>query len=416
MYDLIVAGGGFAGVSAAVSAARCGLSVLLIEKGGSLGGAACNAYVNPFMPYKVNIDGEIRKISDGIFAEILENLDKMGGLAKNRVTFSEEILKLVFDDMCEKAGVNVLFHAYLSSVSAKDGKIESVTVSTKGGPITLGAFYFIDATGDADLSVLSGCSYNIGRETDHQCQPMTLCFRLAGIDKEKFDLDAQKEANELYMKLLAEGKMRNPRENILLFPYESDGVVHFNTTRVIKKCPVDAFDVSAAEREARLQVYEMFKFLKENARGCENATLLSTAPEIGVRQSRQIQGEYILNTDDLKSLTKFPDRIAASNYEIDIHSPDGSGTSHYFFGPGEYYTIPYRSLIPREIKNLIVAGRCISSTFEAQASYRIMPVCATLGQAAGIAASVCKEKGCNAIDADISLIQEKLIAAGAFIG
>ena len=416
MYDLVVVGGGITGVSAAVSAARCGLSVLLIEKGGSLGGAACHAYVNPFMPYKVKLDGKRRNISDGIFTEIIDKLSSMDGLNENLQTFSEEILKLILDDMCIEAGVKVLFHSYLTSAKCENGRIKTLTVATKGGPLTFEASYFIDATGDADLSVLSGCAYNIGRETDHQCQPMTLCFRLAGIDKEKFNQEAKEEINELYKKLLSEGKLLNPRENILLFPYDADGVLHFNTTRVIRKCPVDAFDVSEAEIEARKQVYEMYKLLKENARGCENATLLSTAPEIGVRQSRQIQGEYILTTEDLKALTKFPDRIAACNYDIDVHSPDGSGTSHYYFGDGEYYTIPYRSLIPKEIKNLLVAGRCISSTFEAQASYRIMPVCATLGQAAGIAASVALKSNCDAVDADVAEIQKLLTEAGAFIG
>ena len=160
----------------------------------------------------------------------------------------------------------------------------------------------------------------------------------------------------------------------------------------------------------------MFMFLKENAAGFADACMLSCAPEIGVRESRMIKGLHTLTEQELKACTRFPDAVAAGNYDIDIHSPDGGGTSHYYFGEGEYYTIPYRSLVPRGMSNLLVAGRCISATHEAQASIRIMPICACLGEAAGIAAAASKRAGTSFPDTDVKKIQKMLRENGAFIG
>lgn len=415
MYDVIVAGGGFAGVAAACSAAREGLSVLIIEKNGFLGGAACGCYVNPFMRYHVTVEDEKRMVSDGLFREVIRRLDEKDAMMENRRSFNEEILKLVFDEMTEEYGVEVLFHSYIIDAGTQDGVVKKVTVANKSGITDFEARYFVDATGDADLSVLAGCGFHIGREQDNLCQPMTLCFRIAGVDSEKLTAEVWKDANELYAKYRQEGKIKNPRENILHFPHVADGVIHLNSTRVVKLNPVNAFDVSEAEKTARKQEYELYTFLKENVPGFENSVLLASAPEIGVRESRNIEGEYTLTADDLISCTIFEDAIAAGNYDIDIHNPEGTGTNIYYFKMDEYYTIPFRCLLPKGIKNLLVAGRCISSTHEAQAAYRIMPICCTLGEAAGTAIGVCaaKNTGCN--NTDVKLVQEKLRGYGAFL-
>lgn len=412
-YDLITVGGGFSGVAASVAAARMGLRVLLIEKSGYLGGAACNCYVNPFMPYHVKIDGKQRMISDGIFSEILDRLEALNGLDRKTKTFSEEILKLVFDALTEENGIDVVFHSYLTGVEKEGEKLLKIKTAGKSGEQSFEADYFIDATGDGDLSVLAGCPYVLGREPDHLCQPMTLCFRISGVDTEAvWGMGAQ--IDEKYKQFREEGKIKNPREDVLKFRHVADGVVHFNSTRIVKKCPVDVFDLSYAEREARKQMYELYTFLKENFEPFKNSVLLASAPEIGVRESRMIQGEYVLNVEDLKNCTKFEDAIAASNYDIDIHNPEGSGTSHYYFEDGQYYTIPYRCLQPKGAENLLTAGRCISSTHEAQASYRIMPVCCSLGQAAGTAAALaCKQKiGVKMVD--VKQLQKILKENGAF--
>jgi len=174
---------------------------------------------------------------------------------------------------------------------------------------------------------------------------------------------------------------------------------------IVKLDPTDPIAVTKAELESREQVFEMHSFLTENIPGFENSFVLSTALQIGIRESRMIHGEYTLTQEDLKSLARFDDAIAVANYDIDIHNPEGSGTSHYYFGKGEWYEIPYRCLLPVGTTNLLVAGRCISSTHEAQASYRVMPFCSELGQAAGAAVSVAKETGKALRDIDIKKLQ-----------
>ena len=411
-YNLIVSGGGFSGVAAALAAARCGLSVMIFDKSNCFGGAAVNCLVNPFMPYWTHLPETNEKInlSRGIFAEIHNELEKNNALRGE--SFNEEYLKLILNRMLIKEGVSILFNTNLVDADVSGGNVKSITVVNKSGTQKYYADYFIDATGDGDLAVLCGCPYHIGRADDGLCQPMTLCFRVCGVDTEKF-MGRIKEINKLYTQFKAEGKIKNPREDILAFVVPTDGIIHFNTTRIVKKCPTNAEDITMAEIEAREQAFELFEFLKENFDVFKNAQMLMTAAEIGVRESRMIEGDYILTQEDLVSCRKFDDSIAVGNYDIDIHNPEGSGTSHYFFKPGEYYTIPYRCLTPKNTENLLVAGRCISSTHEAQASYRIMPICCTLGQAAGTAAAVAKESMCSVRNIDISKVQNILKENGA---
>ena len=163
-------------------------------------------------------------------------------------------------------------------------------------------------------------------------------------------------------------------------------------------------------------MFELFRFMKENIPGFENSEIAFSAPSIGVRESRMIDGLHVLTAEELKDCTIFPDAIAAGNYDIDIHNPEGSGTSHYYFPAGSYYTIPYRSLVPQGTDNLLVAGRCLSATHEAQASIRIMPICASTGEAAGVGAAVSHKSGTAVSEADIAEIQRILRKNGAFIG
>lgn len=416
-YDVIVAGGGFAGYCAALAAARQGAKVLLIERWNCLGGAAMNGLVNPFMGYwtKMPDTGETKQLANGIFGEIIDAIrENKAHDPGHFYSFDEEFLKLYFNRTILSAGVTLLFHAVVSSAEVTDGKIRSVTCATKSGPMTFTAHTFIDATGDAELSMLSGCPFSLGREEDGLCQPMTLCFRMGNIDKEKYHAHFY-EINALYQKMREEGRFRNPRENLLVFPNINEGVLHFNSTRVVKMNPTDPWDVTAAEIEAREQVYEIRDFLRAHAPGFENCRVLSTAMQIGARESRRIDGEYTLTVEDLKNLTRFPDAIAVCNYDIDIHNPAGTGTSHYYFGDGEWYTIPYRCLIPKGVTNMLVAGRCISTTHEAQASYRIMPYVANIGEAAGVAAAMAASGDAPVRNIDVSALQEILRKGGAVI-
>lgn len=414
-YDLVVIGGGFAGTAAAISAARSGLDVLLVERSNCLGGAAANCLVNPFMPY-ATIDKETGQrlyLSQGIFKEILNELNSFGGLL-NESRFNEEYLKLILNRMAQKAGVTLLFNTTFVEVKKESRRITSAVFVNKSGKFEVAADFFADATGDADVAFSAGCPNHVGRE-DGLCQPMTLCFRMVNVDVDKV-MRSKDEINRIYREFQNKGSIKNPREDVLMFTVPIEGVIHFNSTRIVKLNPVDGFDVTKAEIEAREQVVELVNFMKENIAGFENSVLMSTAIQIGVRESRMIDGQYTLTQEDLQACTKFADGIAACNYDIDIHNPEGSGTSHWYFPEGEYYTIPYRCLLPQKADNLIVAGRCISSTHEAQASYRIMPVVCCIGEAAGTAVSIAK-KDCVPLTAvNTDKLRKTLKQNGAFCG
>lgn len=407
-YDLIVVGGGLTGVAAAVSAAREGCKVLLVEQSGCLGGAMAVNLVYPFMRFWTKLPGteEIKALSAGIFREMNRRQQRYIQ-PMNSTRFNLESFMLVLDEMCVEAGVEVLFHATLCGANVEAGAVKSILLATKAGLMEAEADSYIDATGDGDLMAFAGCDFQLGRESDGLCQPMTTIFRMSNVDVEGYKADRPR-IQALYKQYRQEGKIQNPREDILVFFGLGEGIIHFNTTRMVKLDPTDPFAVSKAEMEGRRQIFEMYTFLKENCPAFENAAICNTAISVGVRESRKLKGEHILTAQELKDCTRFADAIALGNYDIDIHNPEGAGTSHYYFADGEYYTIPYRCMLPKEIRNLLVSGRCISATHEAQASVRIMPICATLGQAAGTAAAVAKATGTNVHDVDVGKVQALL--------
>ena len=235
---------------------------------------------------------------------------------------------------------------------------------------------------------------------------------MSGVDIKKFNEDLP-FLQDKYNILRESGKISNPRENILTFQGIGEGILHLNTTRVLGFSSINAFELSKAEIIGREQVFEIVEFLKANSSAFDNATVISIANEIGVRESRKLKGEYILTADDLKNGTYFSDTIALGRYDIDIHNPSGTGTTIYHFKKGERYCIPYRSLVPKEYVNLLVAGRCLSATHEAQSAVRIMPICACLGQAAGTAVSIALKNNTNTHTVDIKALREKLKENGA---
>ena len=416
-YNLVVAGGGLSGVAAAVSAAREGLKVMLVEKSGCLGGAISNNLVYPFMPYwtkQKDGDNVCKKyLSQGIFKEMKVRHDRYVDDCKDH-EFNSEYLKIVLDDMAAEAGVDVLFHAVVYDVKTDNRKISSVEITAKAEKITLKADFFVDTTGDGDLFYLAGCDYQLGRESDSLCQPMTTCFRMSGVDLDLFT-EERPHLQELYKEKQSKGEITNPRENILVFFGVGEDVLHFNSTRVVMLDPTNPFDVSKAEVIARKQIHELIGFLKENSAAFNESALISVAVNIGVRESRKLKGVHVLTGDELINCTRFEDSIALGNYDIDIHSPTGTGTSHRYFSDGEFYTIPYRSLLPKEYDNLLVAGRCISATHEAQASVRIMPICCCLGEAAGTAVAIAHKTNENVHTVDIKTLQKKLTENGAVL-
>ena len=319
---ILVAGGGLSGTAAAIAAARRGHDVLLVEASNCLGGAPCTCLVNPFMPYTTeNGEGKTVFLSAGLFSEIVDRLHDLTRefdgedspfLVTPARTFSEEYLKILLNRMALEAGVRLLFHTSVVSAKREGGRVVSVTLSNIEGLTEVKPDYVIDCTGDAILSVAAGFPTRLGREGDSLCQPMTLCFRVGGIDRETFQKN-RPLMQEKYRELQATGEITNPRENVLLFDTLLPSVVHFNTTRVVKHNPVRAEEVTAAEIKAREQVAEMIAFLRRYVPGCEHAVLLSTAMEIGKRESRMIEGEYVLTKEDLLAFTHFESLMSISS-------------------------------------------------------------------------------------------------------
>ncbi|OGV38356.1 MAG: hypothetical protein A2020_08235 [Lentisphaerae bacterium GWF2_45_14] len=405
IYDVIVCGGGPGGVCAAMAAARSGMKTLMIERYAFAGGMATAGLVNPFMSY-VSANG--KNLANGIFNEIIAKLAENGGIyfADNRV-FDDEIMKLVLDEMLMESGVEILFHAHVCGAKRSGGKIESVSAATKSGIQEFKAKIFIDATGDGDLAYYADFKYEKGRSSDGACQPSTLCFRIGGVRTPYVMAELRAHLTEVYLEGKAAGKISDPRENVLIFNTLRDEVIHFNTTRVVLKDSTLSKDLTDSELEARKQTKELFTFFKEKSPYFKNAYILKMAAQIGVRETRRVEGLYKITEDELLKAKHFDDAVARSNYPVDIHNPAGSGTVIKRI-EGEFYEIPYRCLVPLDSTNLLMACRAISSTHEAHSSLRIMPVVASYGEAAGIAAAIAVKENKAPAEIDGRILKEKL--------
>jgi hypothetical protein len=382
-YDVVVVGGGPGGVCAAVGAAKEGASVLLVERYGFLGGMATAGLVNPFMGYKVGG----RRLTSAVFDELLHRLEQRGALASGGQIFDDEEMKIVLDRMMQDHGVDLLLHSVFIDVDMDGQRISRVQTVGKSGRTDLVGEMYVDSTGDGDLAALAGAPIEMGRSQDGLCQPMTLCFRIGGVTGEPNVRDLRKELTAIYLQAKASGEIDMPREDILIFATMVPHIFHFNTTRVIQRDATDTLDMTTAELEGRRQTAELLDLFRRHSPRFKDAYLVKMAAQIGVRESRRVIGDYVLTVDDVLEAVKFEDGIARSRYPVDIHSPTGEGTVIQHLPPGEFYEVPYRCLVPKNVDNLLIGSRCISSTHEAHSSLRVMPVVAGIGEAAGIAAA-----------------------------
>lgn len=410
-YDVIVCGGGPGGIAASIGAAREGANVLLIERYGFLGGGATAMLVNPFMTYYAGN----KQIVKGIFQDMLDELTKIGAFGSKREqwAFDTEAFKIVAETMCIKAGVNLLYHCFLTRADVSDGKITSIDIATKDGLKRLEASVFVDSTGDGDLAYFAGAIIEKGRREDGLAQPMTLNFRMANVDIKR--MPSREEITKEYIKAKEEGIISCPREDVLYFFTTQPGVIHFNQTRVIKCDATDPESLTSAEIEGRRQAWEISQWLIKNIPGFENAYLQQTATQIGVRESRRVMGDYVLTAEDLLSACKFDDVIACGSYPIDIHNPSGEGTILRHLKPGTWYDIPYRSLTPKGFTNLLIGGRCISATHEAHSAIRVIPIVFAIGHAAGVAAAMAAKEKISVKELDYRRLQIELLKQGAFL-
>ena len=407
-YDVIISGGGPAGLAAAISSSRLGARTLLIEKNGWLGGMATSGLVHPFMPSYAGDD----PINRGIFWEIIERLvamkaaihpdhTKMGTGYTGFVVwphahvtpFDSEALKWVIQDLVEEAKVGVLLHAQVVRALSEGTQATGVVVESKSGRMAFKGSVLIDATGDGDLAQLLNIPFLKGNDVDGSMQPATIFFKLNGVDRKKVDDYIAKHPEERHFKSFAEKAIKDGRfipskHDVLFFYTPREGEVAVNTTRVHGIDGTNVFDLTRAEFESRRQVRILVEFFKDYVPGFENAYITTTASEVGIRESRRIVGEYTIDKDDVLQTRQFPDNIAQCSYMIDIHDRKSTQLFYTPVPEGRSYGIPYRCLLPKSKDGVLFAGRCISATQEAQGSLRVMPPSFSTGQAAGTAAAL----------------------------
>lgn len=434
-YDVIVSGGGPAGVAAAISSARLGAKTLLIEKNGCLGGMATSGLVHPFMP---SYAGDV-PINKGVFWEIIQRLVALDAVVHPDTTkmgtgytgfvvwphahvtpFDVEVLRWVIHDMVEEAGVEVLLHSYVSEAIQENKKATGVIVENKSGRMAFKAKVIVDATGDGDLAKYLGIPFKLGNDEDGSLQPATIFFRLAGVDRKKIDAYVAANPEERHFKTyaaqaMADGKFIKSKHDVLFFYTPREGEMAINTTRVHDIDGTNVFDLTKAEFEARKQIKILLDFFREYVPGFERAYVSSTAAEIGIRETRRIVGEYTLTKEDVLEVHQFDDNIAQCAYMIDIHDRQSTQLFYTPVPDGHSYGIPYRCLIPKGHDGILFAGRCISATQEAQGSVRVMPPAFSLGQAAGTAAALAARHDTSVRDVDIPLLQKTLVEYGQVI-
>ena len=426
-YDVIVCGGGPAGCAAAVSAAREGAKTLLLESSGILGGMATNGLVNAF----TNIFDGIHCVHGGLAERIiLENSPQAPDLTpsfKGLIAIDHEKLKLQLDKLVTEAGADVLFHSSVCGVEMKDDRnIDVILVANKAGLTAYRAKVFVDCTGDADLYAWAGKEYLKGDELGRM-QPGTMCFVVSGIDEEGF-----KTMNDPYYtgeglkkhallhKMMAEGKYYIPDDHYV--PKNiAKNTFSFNAGHVYGVDATDPKSKSWACMEGRKIAWELKNAYTEYAPCWKDSFMMQTGPSIGLRESRRIIGDYTFTMDDYINRQSFPDEILRGIYPIDVHEEvlgmvRNTLLDYEHYGKGESYGLPYRCLCPRDLDNVLVAGRTISSDRISNGSLRIMPCCLNAGEAAGMAAKFASEmENVNIHHVDTQRLRKRLIEEKAYL-
>lgn len=440
--DVVVVGGGPAGVNAAIAAGRAGAKTILIERYGFIGGMSSAALVYPWMTYHT-VDG--KQVIYGIAQEIIDRLSAMNaspghvrdtvGFVHTITPYHPEVYKILAVDMLKEAGVKLILHSFVDQVAVEGDHIQSVQLTSKSGRIDVRGKVFIDTTGDADLAYLSGAPCLQGRDGDRKTQPMTMKFRMRGVNLERVKQYMLEHPEEFYHKTPFGGLKELPlsgvlgfykhwkeadlpinRDQVLFFTGPNDDEVLVNTTRVQGLDGTNVEELTEAEELGRKQVMLVADFMTRKLPGFEKASISQVGAQIGIRETRRIEGRYVLQVDDVIEGKRFDDVIARSGYPIDIHDPSGKGvTAAWVKGDGAY-DIPYRCLLPQKINNLLSAGRCISTTHEALATTRLTPSCMATGQAAGAAAGIAVQHGIAPHEINVKELQARLLEANVHLG
>lgn len=432
-YDVIVCGAGPSGFNAAISAKRNGAKTLLIESSGLIGGNTVNSLVAPWMTF--HKDG--RQIVKGIAQELVDRLqafDMSKGHILDPIGFCDTVtpvdiegVKQVFFEMIDEENIDILLHSFIYDVVLENGHIKGVKTMSKSGSLTHYADVIIDATGDGDVSSLSGSDFIVGREKDNLTQPLTSIFHVGNVNIEVLKNAMQNDPDDFVMRddydydyIAISGFFKKvkqavqnhdftvPRDRVLLFEEVREGYVSVNMTRIQKKSAIDVYDLSSAEVEVRKQITEAFRFLKKYIPGFENAFLAKTPSRIGVRETRHILGKYVLDINDVVGGKEHFDSIALSGFPMDIHSPDSTELELDENDINQPIQVPLRALLPRNVEGLIVSGRCISATHEACAALRVIPTAMAIGEAAGVLAALSSKMNVSPSEVPYQEVQKQL--------
>lgn len=415
--DVLVVGSGSAGATAAITAAREGASVTLIERYGFMGGISTQV-LDTF--YGFYTPGEQpHKVVGGVPDLVVDALRERGKMllrpntygAGQGITYDPETLKHVWEQMAVEAGVRILYHTFVVDALAAGDRVRGVVAVNKGGFFNLRAKVVIDASGDADVAAAVGVPFE---SAEHgPVQSLTTTFRLLNVDIERARAVKKDQLHDLMAEAIDEGYALPRREgSVHITPLQ--GVMATNMTRVGEIDATDAEQLTHAEIEGRRQAFEYFRFLRDKVPGYQQAEIANLSTQIGIRESRRIFGVYRLNREDVVSARKFEDAIAQCGAPIEEHHA-GSDTRWEYLPEGETYDIPYRCLLPGRVDGLLVAGRCLSADHDAHASVRSMGQCMAMGQAAGLAAHLAASHNTTPREVSITALRERLRAIGAVL-
>lgn len=405
--DVLVVGGGTSGCAAAVAAARQGWRTALLDRYGFLGGTATAAMVGCLCGV-YTCSPNTQTVIRGYLQELTDRLEARGAgyKLKHRYQLDHEVLKLVLDAWLVEAGVELLFQTQMVETLVEEGQVRGVVVETRRGREAILARVVVDSSGDADVVARAGGAFE--QSPSHDLQAPSLVFTMAGVDIERAVRTPQAEISRLLQQVTESGEFAFNRFSGGYSPVPPEGKVHMNITRVTCVDGTDPDDLNRGYLEGRRQVEAYARFAVKYLPGFEHAYIDQIAPQLGIRETRRVLGEYQLTAEDVLAARSFPDAICRGAWPLEIHPSHATDTTRIHLEGDTYYQIPYRCLVPRDLDNVLVTGRCISTTHEAQGSTRVMGPGIATGQAAGTAAGLALEHGCSPRTINVSRLQARL--------